>query len=353
MDEERIALFLDYENLAIGVRDSFKGAAFEFGPVADALADRGRVIVRRAYADWTSFESDMRNLTRHHVELIEIPQRMGIVRKNAADIKLAVDAIELAFEREYVTTFVIGTGDSDFTPLVHKLRELDKRVIGLGVQGSTSEMLPPACDEFLFYDRLEGIDRPVRTARRRAPRDDAEPEAAGETAPTDVAKLITLALSGLQRSGGEDAVRASQLKRAILRREPTFNEADYGFRGFGELIRHLEERGVVQLVSSDSTGDPEVSFPRQAGEEAEAFALLADVVSRATKRGTAPHLSGLKNRLRKRRPDFSEKEFGYGGFLQFLRAAQARGLVDLEWDDAAEDYIVRPTGAPADDSRGA
>jgi hypothetical protein len=358
MDEERIALFLDYENLAIGVRESFKGAAFEFGPVADALADRGRVIVRRAYADWTSFEPDGRNLTRHHVELIEIPQRMGIVRKNAADIKLAVDAIELAFEREYVTTFVIGTGDSDFTPLVHKLRELDKRVIGLGVQGSTSEMLPPACDEFLFYDRLEGIDRPVRTARRRAPRDDAEKEASTDAVPTDAvptdsAKLITLALSGLQRSGGEDAVRASQLKRAVLRREPTFNEADYGFRGFGELLRHLEERGVVQLVSSDTTGDPEVSFPRQAGEEAEAFALLADVVARASKRGAAPHLSGLKNRLRKRRPDFSEKEFGYGGFLQFLRAAQARGLVDLEWDDAAEDYFVRPAGAPSGDSRGA
>jgi uncharacterized protein (TIGR00288 family) len=353
-DEERIALFLDYENLAIGVRESFGGAALDLQPLADALADRGRVIVRRAYADWTMFEPDRRALTRHHVELIEIPQRMGMVRKNAADIKLAVDAIELAFERDYVTTFVIGTGDSDFTPLVHKLRELDKRVIGFGIEGSTSGMLPPACDEFLFYDRLEGVERPVRRERARgrvageaqAQAPATEPEAVEEPATdreVDVAKLVTRTLSGLQRSGGEDAVRASQLKRAVLRRLPTFNEADYGFRGFGELLRHLESRGLVALTARDSTGDPEVAFPRQATEEAEAFALLADVVERAAKRGAPPYLSGLKNRLRKRRADFSEKEYGYGSFLQFVKAGQARGVVELVWDAEADDYVVRPS----------
>src|SRR5262245_58773355 len=144
-DEERIALFLDYENLAIGARDV---GGLNFKPIADALAERGRVVVRRAYADWTMFESDRRELTRNHVELIEIPQRIGAVRKNAADIKMAVDAIELSFERDYITTFVLGTGDSDFTPLVHKLRELNKRVIGIGIEASTSGLLPPACDEF-------------------------------------------------------------------------------------------------------------------------------------------------------------------------------------------------------------
>jgi uncharacterized protein (TIGR00288 family) len=97
-------------------------------------------------------------LTRNHVELVEIPQRMGAVRKNAADIKMAVDAIEVAFERAYLTTFVICTGDSDFTPLVYKLRELNKRVIGVGIKASTSKLLPPACDEFLFYENLEGVE---------------------------------------------------------------------------------------------------------------------------------------------------------------------------------------------------
>ncbi len=132
IDEERIALFLDYENLAIGARDHLKGFSFDFKPIADALAERGRVVVRRAYADWSSWGEDRRMLTRSHVELIEIPQRMGASRKNAADIKMSVDALELAFERDYVTTFVLCTGDSDFTPLVHKLRELNKRVIGVG-----------------------------------------------------------------------------------------------------------------------------------------------------------------------------------------------------------------------------
>src|SRR5665811_1452303 len=166
-DEDRIALFLDYENLAIGTREALSGMQFDLKPVADALAERGRVVTRKAYADWSYFEEDRRMLTRSHVELIEIPQRMGAVRKNAADIKMAVDAMELSFERDYIGTFVICTGDSDFTPLVAKLRELNKRVIGVGLEGSTSRMLPPACDEFLFYERLEGVDLPKRGATGR------------------------------------------------------------------------------------------------------------------------------------------------------------------------------------------
>ena len=165
--EERIALFLDYENLAIGARDNLGGMQFDLRPVLDALAERGRVIARKAYADWSYFDEDRRALTRHHVELIEIPQRMRTSRKNAADIKLAVDALEMAFEREYITTFVICTGDSDLTPLVHKLRELNKRVIGVGIKESTSALLPPACDEFLFYDTLEGVDVPAGAGRSR------------------------------------------------------------------------------------------------------------------------------------------------------------------------------------------
>src|SRR6476469_9620073 len=163
-DDERIALFLDYENLAIGAREALGRGDFDFRPVADALAERGRVVVRRAYADWSNFEADRRMLTRHQIELIEIPQRMGLVRKNAADIKMAVDAVELCFERDYITTFVLGTGDSDFTPLVHKLRELNRRVIGIGVEASTSSLLPPACDELLFYERLEGVE-PIEAQR--------------------------------------------------------------------------------------------------------------------------------------------------------------------------------------------
>src|SRR5436309_11896000 len=201
--EERIALFLDYENLAIGARDNLGGMAFDFRPIADALAERGRVVVRRAYADWSYFDEDRRMLTRSRVELIEMPQRLGASRKNAADIKMAVDAMELAFAREYVSTFAICTGDSDFTPLVHKLRELNKRVIGVGVERSTSALLPPACDEFLYYDRLEGVDIPsTRTRRGRPTRPTApdqlpveqepEPQPAAEEPPREVDTLAVL-----------------------------------------------------------------------------------------------------------------------------------------------------------------
>ena len=187
-DDERIALFLDYENLAIGARDGLGVTPFDFGPIADALAERGRVVARRAYADWSAFDEDRRLLTRAQVELIEIPQRLGASRKNAADIKMVVDAIEMAFERSFVTTFAICTGDSDFTPLVNKLRELDKRVIGIGVESSTSALLPPSCDEFLFYDRLPGVEpsqAPRRPARRsRSSRSRSASAAPARTPPT-------------------------------------------------------------------------------------------------------------------------------------------------------------------------
>ncbi len=397
-DEERIALFLDYENLAIGARENHGGMSFDFKPVADALAERGRVIVRRAYADWLKFGEDGRMLTRHHVELIEIPQRMGSVRKNAADIKMAVDAVELCFARDYITTYVLGTGDSDFTPLVHKLRELNRRVIGIGLESSTSQLLPPACDEFLFYEQLEGVEIPERRAGSRPSRssggrggrgrrgpsrdavalddvarvpavaaaeavvdadvdvdiDDAELAAAdeaadAEAAPTritsldDVDRLITQTLAGLERSSG-GTVRASSLKRAVLRKVSTFNEADVGFRGFTELLRNLAERGIVELSDGSGLGDPEVVFPSETGAEEPHFELLRTVVgSLATPERGAP-LSGLKTQLRRHQPDFSEKRFGYGGFLQFAKAAVARGVVDMAWDDDADDYLLRLTG---------
>ena len=366
-DEERIALFLDYENLAIGAREDLGGLKFDLKPLADALAERGRVVVRRAYADWSYFEEDRRMLTQQHVELIEIPQRLGAVRKNAADIKMAVDAIELCFERDYITTYVIGTGDSDFTPLVGKLRELNRRVIGVGLAASTSALLPPACDEFLFYERLEGVqlpdlavNEPKPSGRRgrgvqsgRPPKtgpaavgklgegdrlQDERPES--ERQETDLPRLVTQTLSGLQRSSG-GAVLASTLKRVLLRKDPTFSEADYGFRAFGELLRYLQDKRVIELSPGSAKGDPEVGFPEESRTEEDAFELLRSVVGALERaQGSPPPLSGLKNELRKRRPSFSEKEFGFGAFLQFAKAARARGIVSMRWDDDVDDYVL-------------
>ena len=266
-------------------------------------------MVRRAYADWSYFDEDRRMLTRSHVELIEIPQRMGASRKNAADIKMAVDAIELAFERDYISTFVICSGDSDFTPLVHKLRELNKRVIGVGVEGSTSALLPPACDEFLYYDRLEGVDIPPARSRRGvrhpAGRRGAAPSRAGagaragggppagEEPGRDVdalAVLVAQTVAGLQGSAS-GAVTASTLKRTLLRKDPTFSESDYGFRTFGELLRHLAERNVIELAEGPAKGDPEVSLPEH-GDREVAFGLLRRVVADLASSGNPVALSG-------------------------------------------------------------
>lgn len=338
-DEERIALFVDFENLALGARD--RGEKLSMGVVMDALSERGRIVIRRAYADWNLFSEYRQDLVAQRIEMIEVPQRTGMVRKNAADIKLAVDALEFAFERDFITTFVVASGDSDFTPLVLKLRELNRRVIGVGVEGSTSELLPGACDEFLFYERLLGPSSAKSAPKRRRRKVTASNGDADESTSdlSELARLTTKTLTGLQRSS-DGSVLSSMVKRAILRKDPTFSESDYGFRTWSELMRYLETSGIVELKPGTAEGDPLVDFPSDGGGEGEAFELLKDVVAELEKKGSTPPLSGLKDLLRKRKPGFSEKDYGYGGFLQFVKAASAKGLVDLQWNDETEDYYL-------------
>jgi uncharacterized protein (TIGR00288 family) len=360
LPEERLALFVDHENVAIGARDI--GYRFDPAPLMDALAERGRLVVRRAYADWNLFRDDRRSMVDANVELIEIPQRSDSVRKNAADIQMAVDAMELAFTRDFVSTFVIVSGDSDFTPLVGKLRELNKRVIGVGLKGSTSAMLPPACDEFLFYDRLEGApkresgNQPAGRAKKKhthtkkakdkapetkgAPDGDASASSSQKQDLRKLERLITRTLSGIQSSSA-GSVLASNLKRALLRKDPTFSEQDYGFRGFRELLRHLAERSVITLTEGSAPGDPEVDFPSAPRDEDAAFQLLRDTVKELmVELGGDPPLSGLKDQLRKRQPDFSEKDLGYSGFLSFCKAAVTKDVVEMDWEEDDEEYYL-------------
>jgi uncharacterized LabA/DUF88 family protein len=356
-EEARIALFIDHENLVIGAREIGRG--FDVGPIFDALAERGRVVARRAYADWTLFAGDRRTLVEHNCELIDIPQRTGAVRKNAADIKLAVDAMELAYERGFVSTFVICSGDSDFTPLVAALRALNRRVIGIGVRGSTSSLLPPACDEFLFYDRLPGVGELVSQGSRRAangggggnggggnrpprrtskPRKDDRAAPAGQRDLQELQRQLTQTLAGLKQSGAEP-VLASSLKRALLRKDPTFSESDYGFRAFRELLAQAERNGIIALHEGQAPGDPAVDFP-DAGQADKAFdGLRQTLVDLQGEEDEVP-LSGLKDQMRKRDPSWSEKDLGYAGFLQFVKAAAAKGIVSMEWDDAEGDYFL-------------
>jgi hypothetical protein len=155
---------------------------------------------------------------------------------------------------------------------------------------------------------------------------------------------IAQTVAGLERTSS-GPVLASSVKRALLRKDPTFSETDYGFRAFGELLRHLGERQVVELSEGSARGDPVVSLPAHGGE-VEAFTLLQDVVTTLQSRaGEPPVLSGLKNQVRKVQPGFSEKRYGYSGFLQFVRAAQTQGFVTLDWDEAADDYVVEAASA--------
>jgi uncharacterized LabA/DUF88 family protein len=351
-EEARIALFIDHENLVIGAREIGRG--FDVGPIFDALAERGRVVARRAYADWTLFAGDRRTLVEHNCELIDIPQRTGAVRKNAADIKLAVDAMELAYERGFVSTFVIASGDSDFTPLVAALRALNRRVIGIGVKGSTSSLLPPACDEFLFYDRLPGVGELVSRESRpaanggaasasRPPRRASKPRK-DDGAPTgqrdlqELQRQLTQTLAGLKQSGAEP-VLASSLKRALLRKDPTFAESDYGFRAFRELLAQTERNGIIALHEGQAPGDPAVDFP-DAGQADKSFDLLRQTLLDLQGDDDEVPLSGLKDQLRKRDANWSEKDLGYAGFLQFVKAAAAKGIVNMEWDDTEGDYFL-------------
>ena len=363
--EERLALFVDHENVAIGARDI--GYRFDPKPLLDALAERGRLITRRAYADWNLFREDRRGMVDANVELIEIPQRSDSVRKNAADIQMAVDAMELALTRDFVSTFVIVSGDSDFTPLVGKLRELNKRVIGVGLKGSTSAMLPPACDEFIFYDRLEGIplreprgsnqgrpkkkssgggsSKPKASEDKPASKDGskgtAQPKKSSQKQDLrELERLLTRTLSGIQSSTA-GAVQASNLKRALLRKDPTFSEGDYGFRGFREMLRHLADNAVITLNDGPAPGDPEVDFPSAPRDEDSAFQLLRTTVKELmVELGGDPPLSGLKDQLRKREPDFSEKDLGYSGFLQFCKAAVTQDIVEMDWEDEDQEYYL-------------
>jgi hypothetical protein len=215
----------------------------------------------------------------------------------------------LALDRDYISTFVVCTGDSDLSPLVHKLREFDRTVIGVGVRDSTSKLLPPACDEFMFYDNL------VATGE-----DEGELDASDGSAPDT--GIVVRTLAGMESSSG--AVRASTLKRAVLRKDPTFNEAQLGFRGFRALLQSLERDAMISLT--DAT-DPEISLAGGGAQDA-ADALLAEVLGRVDLPFT-----GLKTAMRKQDRSFSERNLGYRNFGDFVRAAEARGIITVTGTD--------------------
>ena len=264
-----MALFCDFENIALGVRDA-NYEKFDIGKVLERLLLKGSIVVKKAYCDWDRYKAFKAPMHEASFELIEIPhvRQSG---KNSADIRMVVDALDLCYTKAHVQTFVIISGDSDFSPLVSKLRENDKVVIGVGVKNSTSDLLIANCDEFIFYDDL--VREKKRPAARRAvPKAAAsgEPKAAAKPA-TGVARapakkgdderraeaidLVVETLEALATErGGEEKIWGSMVKQALKRRKPGFNESYFGFRSFNALLEAAEKGGVLSLERDEKSG---------------------------------------------------------------------------------------------------
>ncbi len=229
--DQRIALFVDFENLV--TRTGLTQEAFDLQPALDTLLEKGKVVFRRAYADWTRFAEATQRLHDKGVELVDVPPstRAG---KNGADVRLVIDALELCYLREHIDTFVIASGDSDFCPLAYKLRENDRTVIGMAVKESTSPLFVKACDEFIYLRPPASRRRDGATKERERPKEKVIPEVAREAVGAILAKATA-------------PVNPSAIKAAIVRREPDFDERDHGFSSFSRLLEAMEKEGLLRL----------------------------------------------------------------------------------------------------------
>ncbi len=251
-----LALFCDFENIALGVRDA-RYAAFDIGRVLERLLLKGNIVVKKAYSDWERYKDFRKSMHEAGFELIEIPH-VRISGKNSADIRMVVDALDLCYTKSHVDTFVVISGDSDFSPLVSKLRENDKVVIGVGVKNSTSDLLIASCDEFIFYDDLvrEGEKqgrKKRKTAAKPSPKSSAT--AGEEDRQTKALDLVLETVEDLfEERGEEEKVWGSMVKQALKRRNPGFNESYHGFRTFGKLLEEAEARKMLVLEHDEKSG---------------------------------------------------------------------------------------------------
>jgi uncharacterized protein (TIGR00288 family) len=265
-DTRAMAVFCDFENLALGVREA-KYDRFDMKKVLERLLVKGSIVVKKAYCDWERYKEFKAPMHEAAFEMIEIPhvRQSG---KNSADIRLVVDALDLCYTKEHVDTFVILSGDSDFSPLVSKLRENNKQVIGVGVKHSTSDLLIANCDEFIFYDDLvrktPPAKRPPRARKAAKPATAKAPvieqgDLVEEAAPDDRAlKALDLVVSTFDalnaERGGEEKIWGSMIKQALKRRKPGFNESYYGFKSFNALLEEAKARGLLGLERDDKSG---------------------------------------------------------------------------------------------------
>ncbi|MBV8199659.1 MAG: NYN domain-containing protein [Acidobacteria bacterium] len=238
-EERKIAVFCDFENIALGVRDS-EISKFDIGLILERLLEKGKIIVKKAYADWERYSDYKRPFHEAAIELIDIPQKF-YSGKNSADIKMVVDAMDLSYSKEHLDTFVILSGDSDFSPLVSKLKENNKYVIGIGVKNSSSNLLVDNCDEFIYYEDI------WRDAQKGPKLDGLSKKTA------EAFSLMVESIQALVREN-KDVLWGSMIKQTMQRKKPSFNEGYYGYSTFSELLEDAERKSIVKLKKDQRSG---------------------------------------------------------------------------------------------------
>jgi uncharacterized protein (TIGR00288 family) len=251
-EEHLIAVFVDFENLAIGVRD-MKVGKFQIQLVLKRLLEKGRLVYKRAYCDWSHYEDSVREFHCQGVELIDIPQSK-MSGKNSADIHMVVDALDLCYSKNHIDTFALLSGDSDFSPLVSKLKENNRRVLGCGVKSSTSDLLISNCDEFIYYDDL------IRTAKKAPSAPKKEKNTEDDKKQEAVERVVEIVHSVEQ---DYDPLWGSTLKQAIRRVYPGFSESYYGYGSFSDLLEDLKAKGLIDIEYDDSRGNYKVRLRKK------------------------------------------------------------------------------------------
>ena len=246
-NEPTIAVFVDFENLALGVKD-IKGAKFKIELIMKRLLEKGRIVYKRAYCDWSGYANSVREFHQLGIELVDIP-RTRASGKNSADIRMVVDAIDLCYAKTHIDVFALITGDSDFSPLVSKLKENDKRVLGCGIRASTSKILRDSCDEFVYYDDLIEVSRKRSSRKKKTKAKSAKQQEALDR--------ILETVESLQSD--YDPVWGSMIKQTVKRVYPGFSESYYGYGSFSELLEDAETNGLVKLEFDQSRGNYKVT----------------------------------------------------------------------------------------------
>ena len=248
-EDARIAFFCDFENIALGVRDA-KYKSFDIGKVLERLVEYGKIVVKKAYADWEAYGKYKRGFHEAGIELIEIP-RKAYSGKNSADIRMVVDAMDLCYSKDHINSFAIVSGDSDFSPLVSKLKENDKFIVGVGVKNSSSDLLVSNCDEFIYYDDLVRVTSQAPLKRKLQGVSDKERDALGR---------VMDAIHALVRQDKE-VIWSSMIKQTIKRKHPQFNEQYYGYRSFSQLLQEAEKKKLIQMERDTRSGSYIVRLP--------------------------------------------------------------------------------------------